>query len=74
MLLTLPLPPRSRSSFARLPGSTVVYCGHEYTASNLAFALTVDADNQSLQAKAAWAKRCVLPYSIRCVRRVDSIH
>jgi hydroxyacylglutathione hydrolase len=32
-----------------LPDETVVYCGHEYTASNAAFAVTVDADNEALK-------------------------
>ncbi len=33
---------------AALPPSTRVYCGHEYTASNLEFALTLEPDNQAL--------------------------
>lgn len=32
--------------FSTLPTNTKVYCGHEYTQSNLAFALTVEPDNQ----------------------------
>jgi hydroxyacylglutathione hydrolase len=36
-----------------LPNDTRVYCGHEYTASNVKFALTVDPDNAALQARAA---------------------
>ncbi len=35
-----------------LPDETVVYCAHEYTASNAAFALSVDADNADLIAYA----------------------
>lgn len=48
---------------AELPDDTLVYCGHEYTESNLKFALTVEPDNpeirerydavQALRAKAA---------------------
>ena len=34
-----------------LPPETTVYCGHEYTAANAQFALTVDPDNQALQAR-----------------------
>ncbi len=34
---------------ARLPPDTRVYCGHEYTASNARFALTVEPDNAALQ-------------------------
>lgn len=33
----------------RLPGSTKVYPGHEYTKSNVKFAVTVDPDNKSLR-------------------------
>ena len=32
-----------------LPGTTLMYCGHEYTAANLAFACTVDPENHALQ-------------------------
>mmetsp|Transcript_28376 Transcript_28376/g.90791 ORF Transcript_28376/g.90791 Transcript_28376/m.90791 type:complete len:211 (-) Transcript_28376:78-710(-) len=39
---------------ATLPPETQVFCGHEYTASNLRFALSVDGANPNLQAKAAW--------------------
>lgn len=35
-----------------LPEDTRVYCGHEYTQSNAAFALTVDAENGALQDRA----------------------
>ena len=36
-----------------LPGETRVYCGHEYTQANARFALTVDARNAALKARAA---------------------
>lgn len=36
---------------AAMPGETVVYSGHEYTASNAAFAATVDPDNAALKAR-----------------------
>ncbi|WP_248304884.1 hydroxyacylglutathione hydrolase [Devosia sp. FKR38] len=36
-----------------LPDDTLVYCGHEYTASNAKFALSVDPDNAALQQRAA---------------------
>lgn len=39
----------SLQRLARLPDSTLVYCGHEYTESNLRFALTVDPENTELQ-------------------------
>lgn len=35
-----------------LPDDTVVYFGHEYTATNARFALTVDPDNDALKARA----------------------
>ncbi len=39
----------SLQKLARLPGSTQVWCAHEYTLANLRFALTVDAQNIALQ-------------------------
>ncbi len=36
-----------------LPDDFRLYCGHEYTASNVKFALTVEPDNPALQARAA---------------------
>lgn len=44
---------RSLMKLARLPGSTQVYCGHEYTQANARFALSVDADNALLVERAA---------------------
>lgn len=38
---------------ARLPGDTKVYCGHEYTASNLRFALHVEPENAAAKEKLA---------------------
>lgn len=35
-----------------LPADTMIYCGHEYTASNAKFALTIDPDNQTLVERA----------------------
>jgi hydroxyacylglutathione hydrolase len=35
-----------------LPIDTVVYCGHEYTASNVHFALTIEPENGALRARA----------------------
>ena len=39
----------SLQKLAALPDETEVYCAHEYTASNLAFALAVEPDNDYLQ-------------------------
>jgi hydroxyacylglutathione hydrolase len=36
----------SLQRLAQLPDDTQVYCGHEYTEANLAFALTVEPDNR----------------------------
>lgn len=35
-----------------LPDDTNVYCGHEYTASNIAYALTIEPNNSALRARA----------------------
>ncbi|MGQ0662201.1 MAG: hydroxyacylglutathione hydrolase [Pseudomonadota bacterium] len=43
----------SLGKLKRLPGTTRVYCGHEYTQSNARFALSVDPDNAELRARAA---------------------
>ncbi len=43
----------SLSKLAKLPPETLVCSGHEYTASNARFALTVDPDNSALISRAA---------------------
>jgi hydroxyacylglutathione hydrolase len=43
----------SLAALRALPDSTKVYCGHEYTASNARYALSIDGDNADLQARAA---------------------
>ena len=47
----------SLMKLARLPGSTEVYCGHEYTLSNARFALTLDGGNALLVERAAEIER-----------------
>ena len=42
----------SLSKLRNLPGDTRVYCAHEYTLANAAFALTVEPDNQALRDRA----------------------
>lgn len=42
----------SLTKLAALPNETLVYSGHEYTATNAAFALTVEPDNSDLQERA----------------------
>ena len=46
----------SMAKIAALPDDTQLYCAHEYTLSNGAFALTVDADNRDLHAEMTTAK------------------
>lgn len=43
----------SLATLAALPEDTQLFCGHEYTASNAGFALTVDPGNAALKARAA---------------------
>lgn len=43
----------SLQRFAALPENTAVYCTHEYTGSNLAFALAVEPGNPDLRARVA---------------------
>lgn len=49
----------SLDSFAALPGATQVHCAHEYTLSNIRFALACDPDNAALRdwSRAATALR-----------------
>ncbi len=42
----------SLQKLMELPGGTLIYCGHEYTKSNAAFALTVEPGNEALQKRA----------------------
>jgi hydroxyacylglutathione hydrolase len=42
-----------------LPDETEIYCGHEYTLSNIKFALTIEPDNSVLAAREAQAKQQV---------------
>ena len=43
---------QSLMKLAALPGETLVYCGHEYTAANARFALNVDPSNEALKERA----------------------
>ena len=49
---TFPMMWESLSKLAALPPETVIYSGHEYTAANATFALTIEPDNGDLQARA----------------------
>lgn len=50
---TMPQMHDSLQKLAALPPDTMVYSGHEYTASNARFALTVDPDNPALHQRNA---------------------
>ena len=67
----------SLSRLAALPEQTAVYCAHEYTLSNLAFALAVESENSDIASAVREAKaqrqqnRPTLPSSIGRERRVN---
>lgn len=42
-----------------LPGETLLYCGHEYTLSNIAFAMHVDPNNLALKQRYKNAKEAI---------------
>ena len=42
---------------AALPDDTAVYCGHEYTQSNLEFAAWAEPSNEAVKEKLAWARQ-----------------
>ncbi|MBI5613277.1 MAG: hydroxyacylglutathione hydrolase [Gammaproteobacteria bacterium] len=68
---------QSLAKLAALPDDTAVYCGHEYTAANLRFALAVEPDNRAAQAHLAqvlaWraAGRPSLPSTVGRERRIN---
>jgi hydroxyacylglutathione hydrolase len=41
----------------KLPGDTIIYCGHEYTLANGRFAVTVDPNNAALRARLSEIER-----------------
>jgi hydroxyacylglutathione hydrolase len=54
---TYPMMWDSLQKLRALPDDFKLYCGHEYTASNIKFALSVDNDNAALQARAEQVTR-----------------
>ncbi len=46
---TAPMMWASLDKLRRLPAETRVFCGHEYTAANARFAVSIDPDNQTLR-------------------------
>ena len=53
---TFPMMHESLQRLAALPDNTRVYCAHEYTLANLAFARAVEPDNQALADRVAQAR------------------
>lgn len=47
----------SLSKFKTLPDDTLLYCGHEYTVSNLQFAATVEPENKAIQQRLIHARQ-----------------
>lgn len=41
---------------AKLPDTTRIFCGHEYTVNNLKFAATLEPTNQAIAQKLSWAE------------------
>ena len=50
---------RSLTKLRDLPNDTEIYCGHEYTAANVHFALTIESNNPSLRSRAEEVVRLV---------------
>lgn len=46
---TMEMMSQSLASLRSLPAETQIWCGHEYTASNLRFAATVDPENEAIR-------------------------
>jgi hydroxyacylglutathione hydrolase len=61
----------SLAKLAKLPPATVVYCGHEYTASNVKFALTVEPENDALKKRAAEVEALVAAGKPTLPTRID---
>jgi len=43
----------SLAKIAALPGDTSIFCGHEYTLNNARFAMSIEPENEALQARVA---------------------
>lgn len=67
----------SLQRLASLPDATEIYCGHEYTLSNLRFALAVEPENAAVQQALAEtqqlrdAQRPTLPSTLGRERRIN---
>ena len=67
----------SLEKLAALPDDTAIYCGHEYTETNIRFALTIEPGNAELVARAAEVKalrtagKATLPTTIGREKRTN---
>lgn len=61
----------SLSRLAKLPGDTMIYCGHEYTQSNIRFALTIEPENAGLKARAEEVDKQLAAGKATCPTRLD---
>ncbi len=61
----------SLAKLAALPDDTRVYCGHEYTKSNLAFAADVEPDNDDVKRAAANIHVPSVPGTIAMEKRIN---
>lgn len=62
---------RTLERLAELPGATRVWVGHEYTADNLRFALTVDPHNPELQRRAREVSPPTVPLVLEEEKRTN---
>ncbi len=61
----------SLAKLAKLPGATQVYCGHEYTLSNVKFALTIEPENEALKLRAAEIEKLIAAGKATLPTRID---
>lgn len=54
-----------------LPDETLLYAGHEYTASNARFCLSIDPDNQALQNRAAQLQTPTYPVTLSTEKQTN---
>ncbi len=61
----------SLAKVAALPAETRVYCGHEYTKANLAFAAHTEPDNEDVKRAAASVQVPSVPSTIAAEKRIN---
>ncbi len=62
---------RSLGTICSLPGPTRLWFGHEYTASNLRFAASVEPDNRDVTQRAAALPACTTPTTVALERATN---